>query len=181
VPEEIETLMHWGSYECLKCRVVFDVRLVGEARVTVSCPGCRQAVDLKTQWLADSGGYGSRGDMDLRRRDQLRRALAIRLSFLHGPHERDDGTEMTKDERAQHWMETVDQLVEITDRFVPAFDTEKIPEVATLVVGGIISDLSEVRKVTEFDHAWHYLDSETRRYIISRWTAIAAIRMKGAK
>lgn len=55
----------WGSYECLPCSVVFEVRFNKEdADDIVKCPICGKLCKLDGQWEATKGGYGSTAEKD---------------------------------------------------------------------------------------------------------------------
>lgn len=89
---------YWCSYECSAvedCRsrcVLFDLRIdldEGEAAPEyAACPRCGVRAALKGSWLADSGGYGSRGDYDalIRQANQLGEEV---LAFRAALNERD--------------------------------------------------------------------------------------------
>ena len=55
----------WGSYECLPCSVVFEVRFNTEDAADIAkCPVCGELCTLAGQWAATAGGYGSTSEKD---------------------------------------------------------------------------------------------------------------------
>ena len=91
VDDDTEETDHWGSYECVACHIVFEVRfsedtprskhdaiagyIDGEAHNIVRCPLCGELKTLEAQWSATEGGYGSTSE-----KDALIETLKMRLN-----------------------------------------------------------------------------------------------------